>query len=151
MDFCCWTICVTFPRARIWRRIFSFFLIRWKHPLSSWPGKRQQRLQTSLFSRFQKIRRTFSCVRQWGFSFGEGWGANTCHISSRCLAVGEQCTLSPTASKAGGLERRKYSTGNYRKVRSNRKLAFPSACSAQCAQTAFKIRHGCVWRFMHSG
>lgn len=49
-----------------------------------------------------------------------------------------------------GLERRevfervKYSTGNYRKVRSHVKLVFTSACSAQRAQAAFKMRHGCL-------
>lgn len=44
--------------------------------------------------------------------------------------------------------RLKYSMGNYRKVRSHVKLVFTSACSAQRAQTAFKIRHGAVWGFV---
>lgn len=90
-------------------------------------------------------------IPRWDFHFlfWEGRGANTRHISfaplsSRCARSSSVEALSPRASKAGGFERLKYSTGNYRKVRSHVKLVFTSACSAQCAQTAFKIRHGCL-------
>lgn len=49
--------------------------------------------------------------------------------------------------REGFFERLKYSTGNYRKVRSHVKLVFTSACSAQRAQAAFKMRRGCLGVF----
>lgn len=82
-------------------------------------------------------------------------GGNTCHISFAPLFLQmitliqqEECSLSQGLKRREGFfERLKYSTGNYRKVRSHVKLVFTSACSAQRAQAAFKMRRGCLGFF----
>lgn len=85
------------------------------------------------------------------FFLGGGTHATSAllHFSSRwSLSSNRRSALSPRAWKAGGFfERLKYSTGNYRKVRSHVKLVFTSACSAQRAQAAFKMRRGCLGVF----